>query len=93
MHLETQTHARNAHGPGLTNRGSRLPYVHAQCMRIWVPGYPVPGSPVPGSTEYSVPLLKVIKGQWAGKGHTLFSDQTTKGTLEAQRAQCPSVEA
>ena len=38
-------------------------------------------------------LLKVIKGQRAGKGHILFLDQSTKGTLEAQRAQCPLVEA
>ena len=29
----------------------------------------------------------------AGKGHIVLLDQTTKGTLEAQRAQCPLVEA
>ena len=38
-------------------------------------------------------LLKVVKGQRAGKGHILFLDQSTKGTLEAQRAQFPLVEA
>ena len=38
-------------------------------------------------------LLKVIEGQRAGKGHILLLDKTTKGTFEAQRAQCPLVEA
>jgi len=27
--------------------------------------------------------------QRAGKGHILFLDQTTNGTLEAQKAECP----
>ena len=38
----------------------------------------------------------VAKSNWrarAGKGHTLLLDQTTKGTFETQRAQCPLVEA
>jgi len=38
-------------------------------------------------------VAKVIKKQMAGKGHILFFNQTTKGTMEAQRAQCPLVEA
>ena len=36
-------------------------------------------------------VAKSIKEQRAGIGHILFLDQTTKGTLEAQRARCPSV--
>ena len=36
-------------------------------------------------------VAKATKGQRAGKGYVLFSDQSTKGTLEAQRAQCPWV--
>ena len=31
----------------------------------------------------------VAKGQRVGKKHILFLDQTTKGILEAQMAQCP----
>jgi len=50
-----------------------------------------PSEALPGQVFQVV--LKVIKGQRAGKGRILFSDQTTKGTMEAQRAQCPSVEA
>jgi len=32
-------------------------------------------------------VVLVVKGQRAGKGHIL--DQTTYGTLEAQKAECP----
>ena len=35
-----------------THQGLRLPYIHAQCMPIRVPGSRVPESPVPGFTEY-----------------------------------------
>ena len=38
-------------------------------------------------------LLKSNQRAEAGKGHIVLLDQTAKGTLEAQRAQCPSVEA
>ena len=39
-------------------------------------------------------LLKpCISSDWAGKGHIVLLDQTTKVTLEAQRAQYPLVEA
>ena len=34
----------------------------------------------------------VAKSNRHGKGHIVIVDQTTKGTLEAQRARCPSVE-
>ena len=55
--LETQTHTRNA-------CASRIQYVHAQCMPIWIPGSQVPvswvpSSLVPGSTKYSIPKLHV----------------------------------
>ena len=50
-----------------------------------------PSEALPGQVLQVV--VKVIKGQRAGKGRILFLDQTTKGTMEAQRAQCPSVEA
>ena len=49
--------------------------------------------PKPCLVKYFKWLLKVIRGQRAGKGHILLLDQTTKGTLEAQRAQCRLVEA
>ena len=41
-----------------THRGSRLPYVHAQCMPIWVPGSRVLGSSGPRSPGpgYRVPF-------------------------------------
>jgi len=53
---------RGMHIPSVglgTYRGSRLPYVHTQCMPIWVPGSQVPRSsgPDPGSTEYSVSCI------------------------------------
>ena len=38
-------------------------------------------------------LLKGNQLAEAGKGHIVLLDQTTKGTLKAQRAQCPWVEA
>ena len=37
-------------------------------------------------------VTKVIEEQRAGKGH-IFLDHTAKGTLEAQRAQYPLLEA
>ena len=43
-----------------THRGLRLPYVHVQCMPIWVPGSWVLESPFPRSTEYSVPTQSCV---------------------------------
>ena len=40
----------------------------------------------PCLVKYFKWLLIVMKVQRAGKGHILVLDQTTKGTLEAQRA-------
>ena len=57
--LETQTHARNARGPGYSPRLEatvRTCTVHAN-LGPWVPG---PWSLVPGSTEYSVPCHLII---------------------------------
>jgi len=52
------------------------------------------GSPgKPCLVKYFKWLLRFVKEQRVGKGHILLIDQTTKGTLEAQRAQCPLVEA
>ena len=36
-------------------------------------------------------LLESNQCAEAGKGHIVLFDQTTKGTLEVQRSQCPSV--
>ena len=38
-------------------------------------------------------LLKVIAFRAVHKGHIVLLDQSTKGTLEAQRARCPLVKA
>jgi len=47
----------------------------------------------PWLVKYFKWLLKVITGKRAGKKHILILDQTTNGTLEAQRAQCSLLEA
>ena len=57
MRLETQTHTRNACGPGYS---LRLPYTYAKCMPIWDPRSRVLVSLVPGSTEYSLTHLPIL---------------------------------
>jgi len=60
--LETQTHLRNmclCVGLG-TYRGSRLQYVHTQCMPIWVPGSSDPVSV--GPLNIVSPLIETMGG-------------------------------
>ena len=43
--------------------------------------------PLRNLVKYFKLVAKGIQSQWAGKGHIVLLDQTTKGTLEVQRAQ------